>query len=137
MGMMNRRDVLRLAAPIAAGTKVMRGSACQSTLDPRTVSEYEAYVKTARGAAEQPIGSKPLSRVPDEQRAAAMHKLESDHWFVWNLQEKRPHGALSLYKAVVVDWMGALLLPGVTVGQFEGVLQNYDAYKNIYKPYIF
>jgi len=33
--------------------------------------------------------------------------------------------------------MGALLLPGVTLNHFENVLQQYDAYKRVYKPYIY
>jgi len=136
MGMMNRRDVLRLGVPLASAAKELSASACQSALEERTVAEYNSYVKTAREAIEQAISGK-LSRVPEEHRAAATRKLESDRWFVWNLQDSKPNGALRVYKGVVVDWMGALLLPGVSLEKFEGVLQNYAAYKRVYQPYIY
>lgn len=86
---------------------------------------------------ERPIGPKLLSRVPEDQRPAALQDLEKNHWFVWNLRQGEPNGAARVYKGIIVDWMGAILLPDVSVSAFENVLQQYDAYKRVYKPYIF
>jgi hypothetical protein len=134
---MTRRDVLRLAAPFAATPVASFGSACLSALDARTIADYDAYLKNARTAGEQPIAGKMLSRVPQDERPALQKTLEEKRWCVWNLQAAQPHGALPVYKGIVVDWMGAMLLPGVTVKDFQKVLEGYGAYKSVYKPYVF
>lgn len=35
---------------------------------------------------------------------------------------------------IIHDWLGILFMPNTTIAQVRAVLQNYDAYKNIYKP---
>jgi len=137
MGLMTRRDIFRIASPLLAGTRSLRGGACQSTLDPRTAKEYDAYLKTAREVEEQPLGSQLPERVPDDERAAATAALDKNEIYVWNLHKHQPHGALRVYKGVIVDWMGAFRIPGVSVETLENILQQYDSYKNWYKPYVF
>jgi hypothetical protein len=78
-----------------------------------------------------------LARVPADQRAEALRTLDNRQWFVWNLQKDQPNGALSVYKGIIVDWMGAIRIPGVSLDAFADTLQQYDSYKNWYKPYIF
>lgn len=94
-------------------------------------------MKTARATVEQPLGPKLLERVPEDQRAEALRILDKNQPYVWNLNKDRPDGALPVYKGIIVDWVGAVRLPGVTLAMFESVLQSYDAYKRWYKPYIF
>ena len=115
----------------------LEAGACQSTLDARTSADYEAYLKTARVAAEQPMGSRFADRVPEEQQAEAQKVVESGQPYVWNLHKNDPHGALPVYKGVIVDWMGAVRLRGVSLAAFEKALQSYDSYKKWYKPYIY
>jgi hypothetical protein len=131
---MTRRDLLLLASPL---TLSLRAAPCQTALDPRTAAGYEAYLSTARTAVEQPLSSRLLERVPDAQRARALRILDNNQPYVWNLQENCPNGALPVYKGIIVDWMGAIRLPGVTLEAFEKVLQGYDSYKKWYRPYIF
>ena len=38
---------------------------------------------------------------------------------------------------MIVDWIGAVRIPGASLETFEGVLARYDTYKKWYKPYIF
>ena len=131
---MTRRDVLFLASPFAVS---LRAAPCQSVLDPRTAAEYDAYLKTARVTAEQPLGPRTLERLPEDQRAEALRTLDSHQPYVWNLHRNRQDGVLPVYKGIIVDWVGAVRMPGVTLETFENVLQHYDNYKKWYKPYIF
>lgn len=82
------------------------------------------------------MGSRILDRVPEARRADAARILETGQPYVWNLHATSPNGALPVYKGVIVDWMGALRLPGVTLEAFQHVLQHFDSYKKWYKPYI-
>jgi hypothetical protein len=134
---MTRRDVLRFAAPIVFRPDVLGAAPCQSVLDPRTAADYDAYLKTARAAAEQPLGPRLPDRVPDEQRAEALRILDSGQPYVWNLHKNSPNGALAVYKGVIVDWLGAIRIADASLETFENILQRYDSYKKWYKPYIF
>src|ERR1700761_3830514 len=99
---MTRRDVIRLSAMLSLRPRSMQAAACQSTLDPRSAADYEAYLKIARAAAEQPMGTKLLERVPDAQRAEALRAIDSNQPYVWNLHSEQPNGALIVYKGVIV-----------------------------------
>ena len=35
---------------------------------------------------------------------------------------------------MIQDWQGTIFIPGATIAQVRGVLQDYDNYKDIYKP---
>ena len=110
---------------------------CQSDLDPRTAADYDAYLKKSRAQAEQPLGSTLLDRVPANQRSEALRILDGGQPYVWNLHKNRPNGALAVYKGVIVDWIGAIRIPGITLETFESVLSLYGSYKKLYRPYIF
>src|SRR5579864_782302 len=108
---MTRRDVLLLTSSLALP---LHAAPCLSVLDPRTAADYDAYLKTARAAAELPLGPKLLDRVPEDQRAEALRVLNSNRPYVWNLHQNSPNGALPVYKGIVVDWVGAVRVPGAT-----------------------
>jgi len=133
---MTRRNFVQIAAPVFLGATAAPAAPCQSTLDPTTNADYEAYLKTARPLAERPIG-RVLDRVPEDQRSAALGVLANNQPYVWNLNANQLHGALAVYKGVVVDWVGAIRIRGISAETFFSVLQRYDEYKKWYKPYIF
>ena len=116
---------------------LLDGAPCQSSLDPRTASDYEGYLKTARTKIEQPLTGGLLDRVPEPRRAEANKALDANKSYVWNLHEQSPNGALPVYKGVIVDWMGATRFPGLSLDGFEKVLQGFDSYKKWYSPYIY
>src|ERR1035438_2127827 len=134
---MTRRDVFRLGAPLLVPPLTLCAAPCESDLDPRTAADYDAYLKNTRANAEQPLGSKLLERVPEKQRPEALRVLDSKQPYVWNLNQNEPNGARTVYKGVIVDWMGAIRMPGVTLETFESVLTQFSSYKKWYRPYIF
>jgi len=134
---MTRRDLFRLASPLVLRPLPLTAGACQSALDPRTSADYEAYLKTAKAVAEQPLSPNLLQRVPEGQRPEGLRILDSNKPYIWNLNKDHPNGALAVYKGVIVDWMGAALMQGVSLEKFASVLQHYDSYKKWYKPYIY
>ncbi|HEV8145902.1 MAG TPA: hypothetical protein VGP79_05960 [Bryobacteraceae bacterium] len=44
------------------------------------------------------------------------------------------HGTMDVKNGLIHDWVGATIAPGATVEQVLKVLQDYDNYKNMYKP---
>src|SRR5580658_4946854 len=110
---MNRRDLLRLASPLLIGGVTLSAAPCESELDPRTAADYDAYLKMARPEVERPLESGILDRVPEAQRSEALGVLDSRQPYVWNLNQNEPNGARAVYKGVVLDWVGAVLMPGV------------------------
>ncbi len=134
---MTRRDVLRFASPLLVAPSGLSAAPCESDLDPRTASDYDAYLKRARTEIEQPLGSRLPDRVADDHRSVALAALDNKQPYVWNLNAAEPNGAMPVYKGVIVDWMAAIRIPGVTLETFEGVLSQYTSYKKWYKPYIF
>src|ERR1700722_20547735 len=124
---MTRRDVFRLGAPLLVRPLILCAAPCESDLDPRTAADYDAYLKSARADVEQPLGSRLLERVPEKQRHEALRVLDSKQQpYVWNLNQDQPNGARNVYKGVIVDWMGAIRMPGITLEKFETVLSQYD-----------
>lgn len=126
-----------MAAPFLVRPLALDAAPCQSVLDPQTAADYDTYLNAARAAAEQPFASRLLDRVPEDQRAAAQRILDHNQPYVWNLHASSPNGAFPVYKGIIVDWMGAVRIPATSLETFAGVLQQYDAYKKWYKPYIF
>jgi hypothetical protein len=121
----------------ALGASRLTAAPCQSDLDARTAADYDAYLAKARATAEVAIGPTLLERASPEERTAGMPVLDSGRPYVWNLHGKSPNGALPVYKGVIVDWMGAVRMRGASLAGFERVLQQYDAYKNVYRPYVY
>jgi hypothetical protein len=83
------------------------------------------------------MGPRLLDRVPEKQRPEALRILDSKGSYVWNLNNNEPNGALTVYKGVIVDWVGAIRIPGVTLETFETLMTQYSSYQKRYKPYIF
>jgi hypothetical protein len=107
---MMRSVALTLALPLVVTAQL------NTTLSPKTVEAFDAYVKTAES---QMNGTARFGQLkPDELR----------------IQPASSAGSLNVKDGIVHDWVGATFVPGVTVEQVLAVLQNYSAYKNIYKP---
>jgi hypothetical protein len=46
------------------------------------------------------------------------------------------HGAISVPSGVIHDWVGAAFIPNSTIDRVEGVLRDYNRFKDIYKPVV-
>jgi len=100
------------------------------TLKPRTLNAFEEYIRTA------------------EQE---MHgSLEGHSAFLWcdrnyerAQQVRRRHivaqlwagdGPVKIPNGLIHDWVGAAMIPGVSVEQVLSLVQNYNHHKDIYQP---
>lgn len=87
-----------------------------TTLEPHTTAAFENYLKTA----EPQIGLKPryAQLKPGEVR----------------VDPAREDGSVGVKDGLVHDWVAATLVPNARIEEALRVLQNYPAYKTIYKP---
>jgi hypothetical protein len=110
--MMMRCLALVLALPLVGVAQF------QTTLSAKTTEAFESYLKTAEP---QMTGKARFAQLkPNEVR----------------VEPARDDGSIDVQDGIVHDWVAATFVPGATVNQVLAVLQNYPAYKTIYKPEI-
>ncbi|MEO5926548.1 MAG: hypothetical protein ABIR70_22210 [Bryobacteraceae bacterium] len=87
-----------------------------TTLSPQATAGFDTYLKAHEPQINNRARYGPLR--PGEVR----------------VDPAREDGSIDVKDGTIHDWVAAVLIPGATVEQALGVLQNYPAYKNIYKP---
>lgn len=107
-----RSFALLLALPIAAAAQF------NTTLSLHTNEAFDAYLKAAE---------------PQMKGTARYAQLKPNEVRV---EPARDDGSIDVKDGIVHDWVAATFVPGATVEQALMVLQNYPAYKTIYKPEI-
>ncbi len=99
-------------------------------LKPATLQAFLAYAHEAEeemNSTLQPEG-RFLWCEQDEKRNRRVlsGSIEAQFW--------RGTKPLSVPDGLIHDWMGDVFVPGATVAQTLRLVQNYDNYKNVYKP---
>jgi hypothetical protein len=105
-----RSLALFLALPFVASAQL------NTTLSSKTTAAFDAYLN----AAEPQINGK--------ARFAQLNPNEV------RVEATREKSTTNIEGGIVHDWVAATLVPGATIDQVLVVLQNYNAYKTIYKP---
>jgi len=99
-------------------------------LNPRTLEAFDAYIDHAETEMEQTLhGSGPF--LWSQQTPARAQEV--DHGQVvaqfWSGQ-----GPLKVPKGLIHDWIAAAFIPDSNIQELFAVIQEYDNYKNTYKP---
>jgi hypothetical protein len=87
-----------------------------ATLSPGTTVAFDSYIRTAE------------SQLTGRARYGLLKPGEV------RVDPARADGSIDVKDGIVHDWVAAAMVPGGTVEQALGVLQNYAAYKTIYSP---
>ena len=106
--------------------------ASASDLKPETITVWSEYVRSAD------------SRMKD--------RLEGKTSFLWTNEsaDRRrrvsrgetpvspvlSHGTQTVPNGLIHHWIGAIFIPGATIDSLSAVMQNYNAYKDVYKPVV-
>jgi hypothetical protein len=107
--------MLKFAATLALFPLALSAQ-LNTTLSPSATAAFEAYLKTHEAQVDHRARFPKLK--PGEIRVGPA----------------REDGSINVSEGLVHDWVGAALVPGATVEQALGVLQNYPAYKRTYNP---
>ena len=99
-------------------------------LKTQTVEAFDGYIREAEAAMEQTSTASGLFLWSDVDPARAQQvrkgQVVAQFW--------AGRGPVKVPEGLIHDWIGALLIPGVTVKNTLALIQNYDNHKNIYKP---
>jgi hypothetical protein len=100
------------------------------TLKPKTLQAFDDYIRAAEEAMQPSLGGRG-SFLWSDQNASRTQQLKQGQIVaqlcVGDSPAKIPNG-------LIHDWVGAVLVAGVTVEQALVLVQNYDNHKNIYQP---
>src|SRR5579859_1879007 len=99
-------------------------------LNPQTLEAFDAYILEAERETEQTLhGTTPFlwsQQQPERAREVARGQIVAQFW--------SGRGPVKVPSGLIHDWIAAAFIPDSTIqGVFE-VIQNYDNYKNVYKP---
>jgi hypothetical protein len=98
-------------------------------LAPQTVGAFDAYICEVEAAMEATMrGGAFLGSDLDAERAQSVRKGQIAAQF-WAGQ-----GPVKVPNGLIHDWIGAAFVPGVTVEETLGLIQDYDNHKSIYEP---
>jgi hypothetical protein len=129
IGMVTRA---RRLLPICALLLAPRTVFAFAKLNPETASAFDRYVESAESRMSRSLqqglflhaGSKPDLKA--KLRGGEV-LIESGSEFNNGKESNVPGGMLQ-------DWLGMMFVPNATIQQVKAILQDYDNYKNYYKP---
>jgi hypothetical protein len=100
------------------------------TLKPKTLQAFDEYTREAEEAMQPSLGGRGSflwsDQSPNRTQQVRQGQVVAQLW-AGDSPVKIPNG-------LIHDWVGAVLVPGVTVDAALGLVQNYDNHKNIYQP---
>ncbi len=99
-------------------------------LRPQTVEAFHAYIDGAEAAMEQTLGNDGSFLWSDGNPEIA-HQISAGQIIA---QFWSGHGAIKVPNGLVHDWIAAEFIAGTTVKDLLALIQDYDNYKNVYKP---
>jgi len=111
-------------------SEVMAQTAKPVQLRPRTLEEFDAYIRHAEGEMEQTSdGSRSFlwsEWTPERAQEVSGGQVVAQFW--------SGRGPVKVPNGLIHDWIAAAFIPESTIQEIFGVIQDYDNHKNIYKP---
>jgi len=112
------------------GSGAMAQTAKPVQLNPRTLNALEAYVRQAEKEMGQNLGGSGVflwsQQQPARAREVARGNVVAQFWC--------GRGPVKVPNGLIHDWIAAVFIPDSTIQEIFAVIQDYDNYKNIYKP---
>lgn len=101
-----------------------------AVLSPETVSQFDAYIREAEARIEREVRSA-TSFLWSAQKPERLAQVRAGKVLV----EGYAGGPVTeIQGALIHDWIGAVFIPGTTLGRVLSLVQDYDAHKRIYQP---
>jgi hypothetical protein len=100
------------------------------TLKPKTLEAFDEYMRNAEEAMQPSLSGRSAFLWSDQNSERAQHvkqgQIVAQLW--------AGDGPVNISNGLIHDWVGAALVPDVTVGQVLALVQNYDDHQKIYEP---
>jgi hypothetical protein len=99
-----------------------------TTLQPRTVEEFDAYTHRVEAELEQRWdGKKPFFSI-DENASEQTKVMHGELW----IQPGNPNNPVAIYSGLIHDWVGAVFIPDTDMPKVLRVLQDFNRHSKIY-----
>jgi len=131
------RPYLCIAALGCASATGLTAARCTTVLNMNALAKYDSYVVTAEAPMKVRFESGELAWLPEGERRRAAAELASGKLVKRNMAPPEVNGRLTLEDGTVLDWVGAILVPGARVSDVETVLQDFARYDVAYRPLIY
>jgi hypothetical protein len=103
-----------------------------SELKPETVNAWNAYVRNADLHMKERVEGKTSFLWTDESADRRQRVGRGEIPVAPVLS----HGTQKVPDGLIHHWIGGVFIPGATIDSLSAVMQNYDAYKDFYKPVV-
>jgi hypothetical protein len=112
--------------------------ALAAELKPKTLAAYEKYRQRTEARNDEFRASSRFlwaDRLPEAKRAAVLEHLRKGGVPIEPLRTPDANGReIEIPDGLVHHWVGAVFVPGVSLQQAIGLVQDYDAHQNTYAP---
>jgi len=101
-------------------------------LTPETAGAFDRYVQAAESQMSRDLDASRFLHVDSKPDLKA--KLRAGQLIIEWGATLEGHKSADIPGGLLQDWLGMMFIPGATVEQVRGVLQDYANYKNFYRP---
>jgi hypothetical protein len=99
-----------------------------TSLQPRTIEEFEAYAHRLENVLQQRWDGKQPFLSLDENPSERAKVLHGEMW----IQPGNPRNPLPIENGLVHDWVGAVFVPHTDIQNTLDILKNFDRHSQIY-----
>jgi hypothetical protein len=99
-----------------------------TTLEPRTVDEFDAYARGVEAGLQQRWDGKQPFLSLDENAPERAKVLQGELW----IQPATPNNPIPIYQGLIYDWVGAVFIPHTEMKTVLDILQDFDRHSQIY-----
>jgi hypothetical protein len=99
-----------------------------TSLQPRTVEEFNAYAKRVEAELDQRWSGKHAFISADGNPSEREKLMAGD----LSIRPGNPQNPISIYEGLIHDWVGAIFIPHVGIQQVLEIMQDFDRHQQIY-----
>jgi hypothetical protein len=134
------RSATTLAFVLLLGMPLLRASDVIAVdLEPKTLEAFNQYVQVTEARINKEV-TRPgaflyLEGIPEPHRSQALATLQKGDIYMEPLQTHDASGsAIEAPDGLIHHWIGAVFIPGASLRQVLGLVQDYDHHQDIYQP---
>ena len=106
-------------------------------LKKQTAKAFDSYIAASEARMQAELQNGPflyIDGLPEERRRVAYAQLRDGQILVKQLHAEVEGNPIKVPGGLIHDWIGVIFIPNVSLAQTLAVSQDYDNYKEIYKP---
>jgi hypothetical protein len=123
-------------AAVGCAFSLVATPAQSAELQPRTVAAFDHYVRATEAQSDGPGPFLRVDGLPDAGRRAELAALRLGELSIDRLTTREAGKPIDVPGGLIHHWIGAVFVPGTTLDQAVGLMQDYDHHAEIFRPAI-